>query len=430
MIFLYGLLLRILVFLFNYSFDVNNHMGWGKELVLFGFRGFYDRVMYGYTIDFPNYPPLAYYLFSLGYLIDDFFIKTAWFLNTHIPLFPSKMVFLVNSLNFYAAILKIPYILADIGIAYLFWKITKRKLAAGLVLFSPVFWYVSALWGQIESLAIFFLVLCCFFLVAKKRPVLAVISLALALLSKQTVIVFVPIFLFLFLRMYPLKSLIKGMAASYIIFFLAFLPFANGIYGFLFPFEIYFRRILFSSGLPFVSNHAFNIWPLLIGWNNIRDTNLFGPLPFRVWGYIIAGLAYLLVIFGTLKNKKISADTLTKAFFLSGFLAFLFLTKIHERHLLQTLPFLIIMAVKNKKYLILYFVISTIMLVNFYHNWAWPEVPLLVGLIRNSLTPYFLSPLLLGSFIFILRDFLQSDNIVNRSDVNRRRGRLKGKNRN
>src|SRR3990167_5226026 len=173
-----GLILRLCLIFLDFSFDVNSFITWGRDAFVLGFRGFYERPSSAVFANvYPNYPPLAVYLFYLSLVL---FVR---------KLFPKKKSY--------------------------------SMLAASLVLFNPAFFYNSAYWGQTEAISIFFLLLSFYFLLFSKKAVVVTILFTLALLSKQSAIVFVPVFLLLYFLKFKM-NVVKGVLISLIIFCISF----------------------------------------------------------------------------------------------------------------------------------------------------------------------------------------------------------------
>ncbi len=88
---------------------------------------------------------------------------------------------------------KLPIILADIGIALLLYKMTKRnEKSMKMFLFNPYIIFISAAW-MFDSIAVFFLLLSLYFF-EKKRYDLSAISLSLGFLTKLYPIFALPVF--------------------------------------------------------------------------------------------------------------------------------------------------------------------------------------------------------------------------------------------
>src|SRR3990167_7583296 len=302
-----GLILRLCLIFLDFSFDVNSFITWGRDAFVLGFRGFYERPSSAVFANvYPNYPPLAVYLFYLSHGLYTLVKTLVWQLNVSFPVFPSQLVFFFDARSTLAAFYKLPSIFSDLGIAFtlvLFVRklFPKKKsysmLAASLVLFNPAFFYNSAYWGQTEAISIFFLLLFLYFLKFK-------------------------------------MNVVKGVLISLIIFWISFFPFYKSGDILLFPFTTYFKRVLGASGLPFISNHAFNFWALISQWKNIPDTIYLLGVRYQFWGYLLTGF-FIVFILKILVKRKFSSSNILLAIGLTAFAAFLFLTKIHERHFEQ-----------------------------------------------------------------------------------------------
>src|SRR3989344_5078099 len=100
-VFLLGLILRLSLLFVDYSWDVNNHITWAKDLWSRGFIGFYDtRSSEVFATPFPNYPPLSFLMFYLIYPLQSLLFRFLWFFNITIPLFPSKLIFFIQERAF------------------------------------------------------------------------------------------------------------------------------------------------------------------------------------------------------------------------------------------------------------------------------------------------------------------------------------------
>src|SRR3989344_4490623 len=343
-----GLILRLCLIFLDFSFDVNSFITWGRDAFVLGFRGFYERPSSAVFANvYPNYPPLAVYLFYLSHGLYTLVKTLVWQLNVSFPVFPSQLVFFFDARSTLAAFYKLPSIFSDLGIAFT------------LVLFT------------------------------------------LALLSKQSAIVFVPVFLLLYFLKFKM-NVVKGVLISLIIFWISFFPFYKSGDILLFPFTTYFKRVLGASGLPFISNHAFNFWALISQWKNIPDTIYLLGVQYQFWGYLLTGF-FIVFILKILVKRKFSSSNILLAIGLTAFAAFLFLTKIHERHFEQVLPFLIPAALQDKHIMKVFVALSFVHFLNLYHNWPVPKVDVLISFVHNPLVVNFFIVTFLGLFFYLFR---------------------------
>jgi len=406
-VFFFGLIIRLSIIFFDYSWDVNNHMVWAKDFLARGPQNFYETQSSNvFATLTPNYPPLAIFIFVVMRLFNPLIHSLYWWLNIHIPLIPSNVIFFLEKTVFLAGLMKLPAILADLGIAFLVFLFAKKIIpknkknqiiAVSLILFNPPFIFNSSLWGQIDSIPIFFVLSSVYFLLYTKQNITSTILFMLALLVKPTALVFLPVYIILFIKKFGIKKSILNLFIVNIIFCLFFLPFTSSPYG------IYFDKILAAQSLPFVTNGAFNFWVLIAGFRGIKDIQPFLlNISYRYFGYMIVGFINIFVILHLIRSKKIAEDFLM-ALFISTFAAFLFLTKMHERYSLLPLVFLLLFSLKNIKFANWFVFLSAISLFNHYHSWAVPRMEFLMNIINSMQFVYFISLINIAIFIYLFR---------------------------
>ena len=386
-----GLAVRLLVMFHDYSFDVNNHIAWAKDLHLSGFGNFYNtQSSEVYASLYPNYPPLAMYIFYLAYPLPKLIYSVFWWLNIHIPLFPSQLMFPIQERFFLAAMMKVPGILADFGIAWLvylfvqklkFNEVRKKQLlivGPALVLLNPAFFYNSAYWGQIDAIPVFFTLLSVYLLVHTKRSMLSTLCFTLGLLVKPTTIVFMPVYLFMWIKKNGLNKFAVALLINNLVFCVAMWPFLGKADAIFAPYQIYLHRIIEAQSIAFVTNGAFNAWAIVTQLQGIKDTSvfLFG-VPYAIWGYLITSMGIVMIIRKLLTKSKADNQKVYYALFLSALVSFLFLTKMHERYTMLILPFLLLAALKDKNLMKWYAIFSLLSFLNLYHSWPVPRVEIL-----------------------------------------------------
>lgn len=401
-----GLAIRVILSFQFYSGDVNNHISWAKDILSNGSLGIYEREFYfRYGTLTPNYPPVMLFAFAFFYWLYEALSSTAIWLNNTISIFPSNVVYFFQGLTTIPAFLKIPAILADIGIAYYVYLFSKKLnaqekwslIAASFVLFNPAFFYNSALWGQVDSIPVFFVLASFYSLLYKKGVILSSVLFSLALLSKQTAIIFAPIFLLAIIRYFGLRQLHISIISILLTFFVAFLPFI-GFTKVVSTLDIYNTQILTNSVSDYVTYHAFNFWTLFVGLEKVHDFNIFlFSFSYRLWGFALFGFFLLIVLIQALKKKGPDNVLLTAG--IISFAAFLFLTRLHERHLEPALPFLLLVSILHKKLLPLFIFISLFHFVNLYHDWWAPRFDPFVAILSQIIVIKGLVVLLLISFM-------------------------------
>lgn len=408
-----GVILRFILLFPDYAFDVNNHIVWAKDLHNYGFNNFfYKQSSEVYGVKFPNYPPLSLFIFYLIYSLGLIIYKFFWWLNVNIPIFPSNLMFFFEHKRFLAGLFKIPSILADFGTLYFIYlfikKIAPKNIKFQLILltlflFNPIIFYNSAFWGQIDIIPIFLVLWSFYMLIYSKKYFISGILFMLSLLVKPTSLVFLPFYFIFFIYKYGWSNFIKTLLVSNILFLFSFAPFLKNPVDLSSSYKIYFEKIISAQSLSFVSNNAFNFWAIITQFGQIKDTSLFlFNISYRFWGYLIMGFFFLFIYYYFLKSKN-KINSLYYSLFLCSFVSFLFLTKMHERYIILILPFLLIMSIKNHKFIFWFVLISVIGLLNMYRSWPVPKSEYLL-LILNNYYVYVvlsLSNLIIFSHLFI-----------------------------
>lgn len=411
-LFLLGLIIRLSIIFYDYSWDVNNHMVWAKDFLMRGPQNFYETQSSNVFANLtPNYPPLAIFIFVVMRLLNPLIHSIYWWFNLHISFIPSNLIFFLEKTVFLAALMKIPAIITDLGIAYiilLFAKkiIPKNKksqiIAASFILFNPAFIYNSALWGQIDSIPIFFVLLSIYFLLYTKRSIVSAVLFTLALLVKPTALIFLPVYIIVFIKKFGIKKSIIDLFIANVIFYLFFLPFTFS------PYKTYLDKILSAQSLPYVTNGALNFWVLIAGFQGIKDVAPFLlNISYRYFGYLIVGSINIFIILRLIKSKRRTEDFFM-ALFVASFAAFIFLTKMHERYSLLPLVFLLVYSFKKTKFTRWFIILSIISFINHYRNWAVPRIEPVMNVIEGMSFAYIISAINVLIFFYLFWSFFLS----------------------
>jgi len=399
-----GLIIRLILSVPIYSGDVNNHISWGRDILHFGSQGVYEREFtFRYGTLVPTYPPIPLFLFTASQAMYNWTYEISLWANSQITFFPSRFVWFLQKQNTLPAFYKVWAILADIGLAYSVYLFTRKSWLSALVLFNPAFFYNSAIWGQIESIPIFFLLVSLYFIVRIRRPFLSTIFMVLALLTKQSAIIFIPLFGLVFLAHFKWTTVLKSVGLALLFFWLSFLPFFQAGSLLVFPFVTYWDKIQTGSGSTYVVDHAFNFWALVTGIGKISDSqSAWADLSYNSWGllFFTAAMIFILVKF---KSTKIFA-----AAALSNMSAFFFLTRMHERYLAPALVFLLLWASSRRVLLPVFVFLSLFHFLNLYHNWWAPRIPLLVTWLSFFMTINALIWFALGTLVWLLWKYAKS----------------------
>ena len=378
---LLGLLLRLFLLYFQYSGDIGNHIVWGRG-ALEGAFGFFNKKFPGFND--PNYPPVTIYLFGLSAWLYQISSQLVIFLNKTVRIFPSGLVHLMPTLNMQSAFMKLPSIFADLGIGWLIYQLapTKKKniklILASLFIFNPAIIYISAVWGQIESLPIFFILLSLYFLslFEKKQRTkinpdiyyyLSHLSFTFAALSKQTALWVLPLMLIIWLKKTTIIKFLKGLFLQMIAFVLLYLPFTLSLTE---PFKIYLQTL--SGSTTLAAEGVWNIWHFLLPLN-AEDSILFLGLSIRLWSILSLAAVYLFICLKLFLNFK--KENIYNSFFVLSLAAFFIQTRVHEKHLFPALVFLLLVGSPKKINKYLFFVIlSVYYMLNLYQSLGLPFI--------------------------------------------------------
>lgn len=415
-ILLIAFFLRLILSFVTWHPDLNNHVDWGIRFWQYGPEKFYKANVWSWT--WPNQPPGTIYIFAAMRKLFELVFAFFWFLNIKIPLFPSNVMLFFES-NLYQAILKLPSVLADIGLAYLIYRIFKNQkkaklgiYGATLFLVNPVTWYNSTIWGQTDSIVNFFGLLA-FVLLLEKKLTWAVFAMLLTLYIKLSLLIFLPAFIVILVRQkYKLNTILKSVVIPILVIIALTLPFSQGN-PIEWLFRIYKDKIL-TQQLQVITANAFNLWAALTGIHEQKHTLMFGPLSYKTWGEILGIIAIIPAHILIYRKQDVKSVVWGLAIISSSY--FMLATNMHERYLYPLFPYLTILVIYYRLLIPLYAIMSLIHLINLYHFWWYPRIELLVSLLSlgNRLPPRLLG---LGNFIAFLwfyKKFLK----INFSDKN------------
>jgi hypothetical protein len=213
------------------------------------------------------------------------------------------------------------------------------------------------------------------------------------------------VFAIIYYFKFGLKISVKGIFKAILIFWISFLPFHDSGNILSFPITTYWNKIQTGSGSIYVTDHAFNFWALITGLGKIEDTKIWFIQSYRIWGYLIFFIISGLILLKLYKNRN--KYFVFFASFLISTAAFLFLTRMHERYLLQALPFLLLMGVKKRSLLISFLFLSIFYFLNLYHNWWAPRIPILVNFISSGIVINSLIIATISLFIVFLLQYIK-----------------------
>ncbi len=254
-------------------------------------------------------------------------------------------------------LIKLPSILADLGIAYLIYQLFSRqakqldlpvsekfaqKLAlplAALYLFHPVVLYDGVWWGQLDSLGTVFTLLC-FYLLVKKQPLWASVAITTGFLLKMQNIIFLPLFFLYLWLAFSRQKMVEALAAALATYLLITLPFS--LTGHL---SRTFTLITSNfDWFPLISLNAYNLWWIVSGGHGFTISDkipIYGLTSAKTLGMLFFAAVYWLATILIVRQPK--PKNLLLAFTLVTATFFLLVTQSHERYLFPALTLVIIL---------------------------------------------------------------------------------------
>ncbi|MGA8385967.1 MAG: phospholipid carrier-dependent glycosyltransferase [Candidatus Cybelea sp.] len=350
---LIGLLVR-LFFVSNEGFktDINTYVAWALSLSKHGFRAFYS------TVGFADYPPGYFYVLAI--------VGRLWQ-----PLFASHDA----GYGILRLLVKLPAILADLGVGLLLYAIARRFAGAGVAfgvaafyLFNPATIYISASWGQVDSISGGLALLAIYALLRSSSTelrtgfagggahlgwiVLAWLSFAYSLLIKPQAAVLLPLLLaFAFVdpqrRRQRVVATAIGVAAALAFAVLITEPFhpSNPVAAFTWLWNQY----AYGSGVyPYNTVNAFNLWALR-GTMWVSDNQNILGLPQYAWGVVLVVAALALIVWRYVQDRTSAA--LLEGCAIATLAFFVLATRMHERYLFDGLLFTIACIPLARRYL-------------------------------------------------------------------------------
>jgi Gpi18-like mannosyltransferase len=344
---LLGLSLVVRFLLFptqGYVNDMNTFAFWFNTAAEHGPRVFYNVVYQ--TAGWIDYPPFNVYFFWV-------FGSLARALSTSGT---SAMFFFIKLLPS----------LFDVGTSFLIFVFVRKRLdfkvallATALYAFNPAVIFNAAVWGQLDAIYTFLLVLSVMLALASK-PELSAVAFTLGILTKPQSIALLPLIAFLVFRKNGWRRLLTSVLAGAATVFAVILPFewSNPV---TFLSNIYFGAY---GGYAVTSVNAFNTWALGGLW--VSDANYF------VLGWVLFGVFAAFTLYALHKRLDASGEMMVVfAAFMLLFGFFMLPTRIHERYLFPAISMLTLMFPFVKKIRPLYAVLTGTLLANISYVLYW-----------------------------------------------------------
>lgn len=367
----FAFLLRIFLSSFGtLENDFGTFLAWSYSAEEHGFSNFYNQ--------WSDYLP--------GYIYILWFLRKLSIVFAQIP---PTLLYEPTALLY-----KLPAILSDMGVGLFIYKAVSQfnkkwaLQAAAIYLFNPAVFANSSLWGQIDGITSFFGVASIFF--AAGSPLASSIFLSLGTLIKPQAGFLAPLLFLLWAKNFGFKKALGGALVAFAVFLEGFVPFASDKQ--ILPFII--ERLGATAGqYPYTSVNAFNFWGLVHGfWKPDMDWQIVGVLA----TVLILGIL-LFKWFFVKEGGTAQKFLLASCVFL---VSFLFLTRMHERHLLPSLAPLVIASVGYPLLWVVFTALSLTYLINL--RWAgWLGLDLQV-ILPKELIAVFIVVNLISAILMVL----------------------------
>jgi dolichyl-phosphate-mannose--protein O-mannosyl transferase/Gpi18-like mannosyltransferase len=333
----------------GFQTDVATFEAWTISLLEHGLRNFYAKT------SFADYPPGYFYILAI--------VGQIWSLfRAHDTSYTILLV-----------LVKLPAILADLGVGSLIYAIGCRftkpaiaLLASALYVLNPATIMISAEWGQIDSISGGLALLAVYFLLKSDDGVAdrvsweipaAWIVYAYSLLIKPQAAVLLPIFL-AFAFTSPSRRTVRVLGTVLGILFSGIV-----VYGLTAPFhptsnvvdagQWLFERYQYASTVyPDNSINAFNLWAVKGNFWQLDSVRIgIGPLqlPQYLWGILLVAAAVLLVTWRYVADR--TPSSFMEAAMLSLLAFFALATRMHERYMFDGFLFCIACIPLARRYL-------------------------------------------------------------------------------
>lgn len=397
-----ALVFRLILVFVAYHGDLNNNISWGTLAVQRGLAGFYEGKDWPYSA--PNQPPLTILLFALVRLIWQGIENVSWWLNNNFQFFPSPFIWFWEHRGM-TLLVKLPSMFADLGIAWLIYRFLKQKknklafLLSAVWLFNPVSWYNSSIWGQTDSI-VNFLGLAGIMFLLEKRLIYFFVFFTMSLLFKGSLSLFIPILGFIALwQKHRAGQWARAIGVSLLTIILLSVWFHPALDVVPWLVNLYRTRIL-PGEVGFLTANAFNFW-WLVDPGRTLDSTVYLGLPARRWGFAVA----LIGVSGTIfwLRKKISDKNVFYALCFISLLAFLFMTRIHERYLYPLFPSATILLGLIPGFTFPYAILSVTHVLNLYHLFWAPSFAPLEGVYKTTWFADTIAIINLASLVWVLK---------------------------
>lgn len=357
-----------LFFIGNEGFknDIDSFEAWALTLATHPLAQFYSSTKF---VDYPT--GYFYILWFTGHLFE--------IVSPH------------NNYDVLRVLVKLPAILMDLVDAALLYALVRRYAserwalgAAAFFAFNPAVIFISASWGQVDSVAAGLALGAVYLLLRSAdsaagfawRIPAAWLMLAYSLLIKPQAAALVPLFVvFAFaapeVRQRRLVATAAGVVCAIAFAFLLTVPFhptANPVAALSW---LYQRYEVGKDVYAVNSVNAFNLWSIVHPfW--MPDSQLIAVWPQYLWGVVLTGIAIVLILVRYVQAR--TQQSFVEAAALSTLAFFMLSTRMHERYLFDGLLFTIAAAPVARRYLWAGVIFSISLLVNLFYSLTYLAV--------------------------------------------------------
>lgn len=323
LVILSAFLVRIVIAVMNQGFptDIACFYSWADMAYKNGLGSFYTS---GAFTDYP--PGYVCVLYVLGFLLSVF---KADYLSAASLL-----------------ILKLPAIMCDMATGLIIYKMARERQSeinavtiSALYLLNPAVILNSCVWGQVDAVMCFFVVLMCGLLMEKKM-IPSYIAYAIGVLLKPQMLIFTPVLIYgilenVILHNFSMQRFFQNLFGG--------LAVISGMVVVCIPFGLENVVGLYLNTLgsyPYVTVNAYNFWALLgKNWASQEDRLLF--MSYQSWGMLNIVLTVILsAVFFFRAKKKESRYFTTAALLIIS--VYLFSVRMHERYIFPAMALLLL----------------------------------------------------------------------------------------
>jgi Gpi18-like mannosyltransferase len=339
----------IIFSLFNFNLfekgahsDMGLHLMWGSTAQ--------NGVSKLYKNNITDYPPLYLYVIKSNYKLSSVLARKT-----------SK-----NFFSVFITISKIIPTLFNFLIGFFIYKyylkqnLIKAFSAALLYWFNFGLIYNSGYWGQVDAVFTFFLFISLYLLIDKKY-IKSSAFFALSFVTKIQSIIFIPIIGLVGIKQ-KRNTFIKMLLMGVVIILLVIIPYINKV-----ELTNLIKNVGFIGSYSTISVNAYNIWHLFVpsATNWFTSPNdlikIFG-ISLRSIGLFLITTYTLLVLYQL--NKSLNKTNIILASSSLALAFFMLPTQIHERYLFPFFATFSLILFKNKRYLLIYIILSITYLLN------------------------------------------------------------------